>query len=82
MNDVDILVTAPLPVAPLMLVGPVAVNVHAVAGCVPPLSLVTVLTSVSRAAWSLLLIVQVATSPIASAMLFPATAAPPFLMQL
>ena len=41
------LVTALEPVAPVMVVGPVAVSVQAVAAAVPPLSLVTVLTRVS-----------------------------------
>ena len=46
--------------APLIGVGPAAARVQAVGTAVPPLSLVTVLTRVRVAGWSLLLIVQVA----------------------
>ena len=53
-------VTPAEPVAPEIGVGPAAASVQAVGTAVPPLSLVTVLTSVRRAGWSLLLIVQVA----------------------
>ena len=63
-------------------VGPAADSVHAVGSCVPPLSLVTVLTSVSVAGRSLLLMVQVATSPAASVMRLLTTAAPPLRTQL
>ena len=49
-----------------MVVGPVAVSVQSVGSAVPPLSLVTVLTSVSVAGWSSLWMVQVAVSPLAS----------------
>ena len=42
----DTFVTAIEPVAPEMLVGPVAVRVQAVGTAVPPLPLVTVLTRV------------------------------------
>ena len=52
-----------VPVAPLIVVGPVACNVHAVGNAVPPLSFVTVFTNVNCAATSSLLIVQVADSP-------------------
>ena len=48
-----------------MVVGPVAVSVQAPTRAVPPLSLVTVLTRVSVAALSLLLIVQVVVAPVA-----------------
>ena len=51
------------PGAPLIGVGPAAVRVQAVGIAVPPLSLVTVLTRVSVAGWSSLLIVQVAVTP-------------------
>ena len=44
-------------------VGPVAVRVQAVGTAVPPLSLVTVLTSVNVAGWSSLSMVQVALTP-------------------
>ena len=53
-------VTASDPVAPVIVVGPAADSVHAVGTAVPPLSLVTVLTRVSVAGWSSLVIVQVA----------------------
>ena len=46
-------------------VGPVAVRVQLVGDAVPPPVLTTVLTSVSVAAWSLLVIVQVAFWPLA-----------------
>ena len=52
-----------VPVTPLTFVGPVALSVHAVGAAVPPLSFVTVLTSVSRGAMAVLLMVQVALSP-------------------
>jgi hypothetical protein len=42
------LVTAGAPLAPLIGVGPVACNVQSVGAAVPPLSFVTVLTSVSE----------------------------------
>ncbi len=52
-------------------VGPSAARVQSVGTAVPPLSLVTVLTSVSVAAWSLLLMVQVADTPSGSTRLAP-----------
>ena len=56
----EALVTVAAPVTPLIFVGPAAARVHAVAAAVPPLSFVTVLTSVSFGLMSLLLMVQVA----------------------
>ena len=57
------LVTAVDPVVPEMLVGPLAESVQSVPSALPPLSLVTVLISVSVAGWSSLSIVHVASSP-------------------
>ncbi len=65
------LVTGGDPVAPVIVVGPVAVSVQSVGAAVPPLSLVTVLTKVSVAAWSSLLIVHVADTPSGSTRLVP-----------
>ena len=56
----DALVTAAVPLTPVIVVGPVAVSGKLLTVAVPPLSLMTVLTSVSVAAWSLLVIEQVA----------------------
>ena len=78
----DRLVTAAVPLTPVIVVGPVAVSGKLVTVAVPPLSLTTVLNSVSVAGWSLLVIVQVATSLPTRLMLFADTAAPPFLTQL
>ena len=59
------LVTAAAPLTPVIVVGPVAVSGKLVTVAVPPLSLTTVLTSVSVAGRSLLVIVQVALWPLA-----------------
>ena len=56
--------------------GPVAVRVQSRGTAVPPLSLVTVLINVSRGAIAVLVIVQVACWPRASAM-EPAPGVPP-----
>jgi hypothetical protein len=71
------LVTAPLPVAPLIpVVGPAAVSVQAVGSAVPPLLFVTVFTSVNDAGWSSLTMVQVADCPMASVIDAPACVPP------
>ncbi len=64
-------VTAAEPVVPVIGEGPAAARVQAVGTAVPPLSFVTVLTRVSVAGWSLLLMVQVALTPIGSTRLAP-----------
>ena len=76
------LVTAAVPDTPVIGVGPLAVSGKSATVAGPPLSLMTVLTSVSVAAWSSLTMVQVATSPPDRLMLLADTAAPPFLTQL
>jgi hypothetical protein len=57
----------PTPPAPLIVVGPVAVSVKALATAAPPWSFVTVFNSVSDAGWSWLVNVQVTFSPLAIA---------------
>nr|WP_255595481.1 hypothetical protein [Lysobacter sp. BMK333-48F3] len=60
-----------VPLTPVIVVGPVAVSGKSLIVAVPPLSLVTVLTRVSVAAWSSLTIVQVALTPLARVRLLP-----------
>ena len=69
-------VTAALPVAPEIGVGPAALNVQSVGTAVPPLSLVTVFTNVSWAGMSLLVIVHVADCPSANAIDAPVCVPP------
>ena len=57
------LVTGADPVVPEIGVGPAAASVHAAGRALPPLSFVTVFTSVRCAGWSSLLIVHVADVP-------------------
>ena len=77
------LVTAAEPVAPEIGVGPAAVRVHAVGTAVPPLSLVTVLTSVRCGPMSSLLIVQVTLLPgVMTTALPPVTVAPVQVQEL
>ena len=64
-------VIAPPPVTPAIDTGPTALSDTVAAASVPPLLFVTVLTSVKTGAASLLLIVQVATSPAANVRLLP-----------
>lgn len=64
-------VTAGVPVAPVIVVGPVAVNGKSVAKDMPPLSLVMVLAKVSFGAMSSLLMVHVAFWPAAKTRLLP-----------
>lgn len=64
-------VTVPAPVIPEMVTGPVATSVNEGTVEAPPLVSVTVLTSVSRGAISLLLIVQVIFWPSAAVILLP-----------
>ena len=56
-------VTAPAPVKPVMVVGPVAVRLTVLAAMVPPLSLVMVFTSVSTGAISELVMEHVEVWP-------------------
>ena len=65
------MVTAPEPVVPVIVAGPVADSEKAEAAAAPPSSLVMVLTSVSFGATSLLLMVQVAFWPGASVRFAP-----------
>ncbi|MNV98872.1 hypothetical protein D3C71_1941730 [compost metagenome] len=76
------LVTAAAPWAPLIGVGPAAFKVQAVATAVPPLSLTTLLRSVSVAGVSSLVTVHTALWPLPSASVLPTTAAPPSIEQL
>ena len=64
-------VTGADPVAPEIVVGPVAVKVKSVASAVPPLSLVMVFFNVKTGETSLLLMVQVAFWPGARTRLLP-----------
>ena len=54
------LVTDALPVAPMIVVGPVALSIKSATTLLPPLLLVMVFTNVSFGEMSLLLMVQVA----------------------
>ena len=66
------LVTAAAPVIPVIVVAPLtALKVKAETADVPPLSLVTVFTSVSFGAMSASLIVQVGLSPATNTRLLP-----------
>ena len=75
--DTSTPVTASLPVAPVMpVVGPSAVSVQSVAAAVPPLSLTTVLVSVSVPGWSSLVIEHVTVAPLATVTVAPDTVPP------
>ena len=65
-------VTVAAPVAPVIVVGPVAVRLTVFAATVPPWVLVMVLTNVKTGDMSLSLMVQVAVCPAASVKLLPA----------
>ena len=69
-------VTAPDPVTPAIETGPTAESETVLALSVPPLLFTTVLTNVKTGATSLLLIVQLATSPAANVKLLPESAPP------
>ena len=69
-------VTVAEPEFPVIVVGPVAVRFTDEAATVPPLSLVTVLVSVSTGEISLLLMVQVAVWPKANTRLLPVKVPP------
>ena len=71
------LVTAADPVAPEIVVGPVAVRIQAVATAVPPLVLVTVLIRVRCAGWSSLLMVQVMFALSGTVRVLPVSVPPP-----